>query len=87
VTWAEVSPIFSTKCGMCHSAALATNGLNLSTYADTMKGATDGPVVVPNNSANSKLFQIQSKGGHPGQLSPEELALVKAWIDGGALEK
>jgi cytochrome c len=87
VTWAEVSPIFSTKCGMCHSAALATNGLNLSTYADAMKGAASGPVIVPNDSANSKLIQIQSQGGHPGQLSAEELAIVSAWIDAGAPEK
>jgi uncharacterized membrane protein len=87
VTWAEVSPIFTTKCGMCHSAALATNGLNLSTYADAMKGAADGPVILPSDAANSKLFQVQSKGGHPGQLSAEELALVRAWIEAGALEK
>ncbi len=86
-TWAQVGPIFAAKCGMCHSAALATNGLNLGTYADTMKGATDGPVIVPNDSANSKLFQIQSKGGHPGQLSADELALIQAWIDAGAPEK
>ncbi len=87
VTWAQVGPIFATKCAMCHSAAVATNGLNLSTYADALKGATDGPVIVPNDSANSKLFQIQLKGGHPGQLSADELAIVKAWIDAGAPEK
>ncbi len=87
VTWAQVSPIFATKCGMCHSAALATNGLNLSTYADAIKGAADGAVIVPGDSANSKLFQIQSKGGHPGQLSPDELALIQTWIDAGAPEK
>jgi cytochrome b subunit of formate dehydrogenase len=87
VTWSEVSAIFAAKCAMCHGSALATNGLNLQTYADAMKGAQDGPVVVPGNSADSKLFQVQSKGGHPGQLSAEELALVKAWIDSGALER
>lgn len=87
VTWAQVGPIFAAKCAMCHSAALATNGLNLSTYADAIKGATDGPVIVPKDSANSKLFQVQSKGGHPGQLSADELATIQAWIDAGALEK
>ena len=86
-TWQTVGPIFTTKCGMCHSAALATSGLNLGSYADAMKGAADGPVIVAGDSANSKLFQVQSKGGHPGQLSAEELALVQAWIDAGALEK
>ncbi len=87
VTWAQVGAIFSTKCAMCHSATLATNGLNLSTYADALKGASDGPVIVPSDSANSKLFQVQSQGGHPGQLSADELAMVQAWIDAGAPEK
>jgi len=86
-TWATVAPIFSAKCAMCHSSALATNGLNLSTYADAMTGAADGPVILPNDSANSKLLQVQLQGGHPGQLSVEELAIVSAWIDAGALEK
>ncbi len=87
VTWQTVASLFAAKCAMCHSAALATNGLNLSTYADAMKGAADGPVIVAGDSANSKLFQIQSKGGHPGQLSADELAIIQAWIDAGALEK
>jgi cytochrome b subunit of formate dehydrogenase len=87
VTWAQVGPIFAAKCAMCHSQALATNGLSLGTYADAIKGAQDGPVIVPGDAANSKLFQVQSAGGHPAQLSAEELAIVKAWIDSGALER
>ncbi len=87
ITWAEVSPIFSARCGTCHSATLATNGLNLGTFADAVKGAQDGPVILPGDAANSKLVLIQSKGGHPGQLSAEELALVRAWIEAGAIEK
>lgn len=87
VTWDQVSPVLTTKCIMCHGTALATNGLSFSSYADTMKGAADGPVVVPNDSAGSKLIQVQSLGGHPGQLSADELALIQAWIDSGATEK
>lgn len=87
VTWVEVAPIFIARCGMCHSATLATNGLSLSAYADALKGAQDGPVIVPGDAEGSKLIAIQSKGDHPGQLSAEELALVKAWIQAGALEK
>ncbi len=85
-TWGEVSAIFAAKCLTCHGTT-ASGGLNLSTYADAMKGGKDGPVIVPNDAANSKLFQIQSAGGHYGQLSADELAIVKAWIDAGALEK
>lgn len=87
LTWVEVAPIFAAKCGTCHSATTATNGLDLSTYASAMKGAADGPVILPNDAAGSKLFQIQSAGGHPGQLSPEELTIIQTWINGGALEK
>jgi hypothetical protein len=52
-----------------------------------MKGAQDGPVIAAGDAANSKLMVIQSAGGHPGQLTAEELALVKAWIEAGAVEK
>jgi len=86
LTWAQVGPIFAAKCLTCHGPA-ASGGLMLSSYADAMKGGKDGPVIVPNDAANSKLFIIQSAGGHLGQLSADELAIVKAWIDAGAIEK
>lgn len=86
LTWNDVAPIFAAKCGQCHGAA-ASGGLNLSTYADAMKGGADGPVIVAGDAENSKLFQVQSAGGHYGQLSADELAIVKAWIDAGAVEK
>jgi hypothetical protein len=87
ITWAEIAPVFAARCGMCHNASLATAGLNLALYADALKGGQDGAVILPGDSGASKLITIQSIGGHPGQLTAEELALVRAWIDGGALEK
>ena len=62
-------------------------GLNLTTYADLLNGGQSGPVVVPGDSANSLLVTIQLAGGHPGQLTPEEIARLQAWIDANALEK
>jgi hypothetical protein len=62
-------------------------GLNLTTYADLLNGGQSGPVVIPGDSASSLLFTIQQVGGHPGQLMPEEIDHVQAWIDAGALEK
>ncbi len=85
-TWGQIGPVLAAKCGACHGAS-ASGGLNMSTYAGIMQGGQDGPVILPGDSSGSKLFQIQSTGGHFAQLSPEELALVKAWIDAGALEK
>jgi len=83
---AYVGPLLATKCTGCHGE-LATGGLNMLTYANLMKGGADGPVVVPGDSANSVLFQIQSAGGHFASLTPEELEIIKQWIDAGAPEK
>jgi cytochrome b subunit of formate dehydrogenase len=88
LTWdGSVGKIFQDKCGACHGAA-AMAGLNLTTYADAIKGNTnDGPVIIPMDSATSKLILKQTAGEHPGQLSDEEIANIKAWIDAGAPEK
>ncbi|HQV62906.1 MAG TPA: hypothetical protein PKV19_02815, partial [Anaerolineales bacterium] len=72
-------------CGACHGDA-ASGGLNVTTYADLMKGGKDGEVIVPNDSANSMLIKIQSEK-HFFNLSADDLELVKQWIDDGALEK
>jgi nitrate/TMAO reductase-like tetraheme cytochrome c subunit len=81
-----VGPLFATKCTGCHGD-LATAGLNMLTYSDLMKGSANGPVIIPGDSANSVLFQIQSAGGHFANLTPEELEIIKQWIDAGAPEK
>jgi mono/diheme cytochrome c family protein len=82
----ELSALLQEKCGLCHGPA-ASGGLNLSTYADLSNGGQSGPVFVPGDGANSLLVTLQQAGGHPGQLSPEEIALLQVWIDAGALEK
>ena len=87
LTWdSSIGALFQAKCGTCHGAA-ATGGLNLSTYADAMKGGNTGPVIVPGDSTNSVLVIRQQAGNHPGQLTPEEMAQVIEWIDAGAPEK
>ena len=87
LTWdSAIGPMVQAKCGTCHGAA-ATAGLNLSTYADAMKGGNSGPAIIPGDAANSLIVQKQQAGGHPGQLTPEELAQLIEWINEGALEK
>jgi hypothetical protein len=62
-------------------------GLNLTTYADALKGGISGPAILPGDSTNSLLVTKQEAGGHPGQLTPEEIAQVIEWIEAGALER
>jgi mono/diheme cytochrome c family protein len=80
-----IGSILTSKCGACHGAA-ASGGLNVTTFADLMKGGKEGAVIVPNDSANSLLVKIQSEK-HYMNLADAELGLIKQWIDAGALEK
>jgi hypothetical protein len=86
LTWDDtIGPMLQAKCSACHGAG-ALGGLNLSTYEDAMRGGESGPAIVPGDSANSLLVQVQQSGDHPGLLAPEELAQVIEWIDAGAPE-
>ena len=88
LTWdATVGQLFQAKCSMCHSAAVATKGLSFATFVDAIKGAQDGPVIIPGNVDGSKVIVIQSANNHPGQFSPDELTILKNWIAAGAPEK
>jgi mono/diheme cytochrome c family protein len=87
LTWDNsIGAMLQAKCTACHGSA-AMAGLNLSTYADAMKGGNSGPVIVPGDAANSLIVQKQQAGGHPGQLTPEEIAQLIEWINAGAPEK
>ena len=86
VSFTDVQAALKAKCGTCHGDA-ATGGLNVMTYAALMKGGANGPVVVPKDAAGSLLVKKMEVGGHPGQLAPEELAALKAWIAAGATEQ
>ena len=82
-----VGPIFQQRCVACHGGGSPIAGLDLSGFTSAMKGSAEGPVIVPGDSANSLLVAIQSgPQNHFGQLTPEELELVKGWIDDGAPE-
>ena len=85
-TFNNIQPIFAARCTMCHSGASPQAGLDLSTYSGLRKGSNNGVVIVPGDSAGSKLIQLQSVP-HKANLSAEELALVKQWIDANAPEK
>jgi len=81
-----IGALFDVNCSACHGD-LESGGLNLSTFEGVMKGGKDGVVIIPGDSANSLLFQVQSAGKHFARLTAEELDIVKTWIDNGALEK
>jgi WD40 repeat protein len=87
----EIQPIFQNKCTVCHSGKQQKGKFDASTYASLMKGSGKGPVIVPGKSAESPLVKYAGKTAKPFMppkdeepLTPQELALIKLWIDQGA---
>jgi hypothetical protein len=87
----DIQPIFRTHCYDCHSADQEDGGVNLGIRQRTLQGGHNGPVFEPGNSASSRLIHvvaaIDDKIVMPPEstgLSPEEIALLRAWIDQGA---
>lgn len=81
---AHIEPAFAS-CTACHSEAVASAGLDLSSYAGLMIGSENGPVVVAKDSKNSRLVEVQSEQ-HFATLTPAQLELLIAWVDAGALD-
>jgi len=78
--------MFRNRCGTCHGIT-SVGGLSLATYEDALIGGDNGPAIIPGNPEASVLVQVQLVGGHPGQLTPEEITSVIEWIEAGAPEQ
>ncbi len=83
-----IQTMLASRCVMCHAeGGMGAEKVIFTGYQDAIKGGEEGGVIVPGNSKESELVQVQLKGGHPGQLTKEELDQIIAWIDAGAIEK
>jgi mono/diheme cytochrome c family protein len=83
-----VQPILQAKCTGCHGTKLRTKELNLTTHAGVIKGSESGLVVVPGKPDDSKLYQYVKAGVMPRggpRLSDQDVALIRTWIEAGAL--
>lgn len=87
----DIEPILVNKCMFCHSGPVKEAKLDMSSYECLMKGGKSGKPIVPSKSAECLLIKragktekpfMPPKGEEP--LTPEELALIKLWIDQGA---
>lgn len=88
----QIFPILQARCIECHGADSQKGKLRLDTPEFIMKGTDFGAVVTAKSSGESTLFEritlppdhddIMPPKGDP--LTPEEVALIKQWIDEGA---
>jgi ankyrin repeat protein len=88
----HVQPLFRTYCYGCHGPSLQSGGFRLDRRRDSMPNrvGANGARVVPGNSATSRVYlrvagsQAGLQMPPTGALSPEQISIIKAWIDQGA---
>lgn len=88
----DVAPVLLTKCLACHGTVEPKGGYQVVNFNQVMKaGESDQPAVSPGKSGESELVRLISstdadermpKEADP--LSPEQVSLIKRWIDEGA---
>jgi hypothetical protein len=86
----DIKPIVDASCIQCHGHGRSKGGLQLDTRETLLKGGDSGVAVVPGKSQESLLIELVAgvdpdnvmprKGKH---LSPEQVGLLRAWIDQG----
>lgn len=95
ILYSEVAPIFGRSCIKCHSdngiLAAPPEGLLLDSYAAILAGG-DRVVVIPGNAQASEIVRrIEGLASPrmpfdgPPWLDEDAVALLRDWIDGGAL--
>jgi ankyrin repeat protein/mono/diheme cytochrome c family protein len=86
----DVKPLFAQHCYSCHGPEAQQSGLRLDLRQNALRGGDYGPVIIAGKSAESKLIRrlVDGDGGiqmpPSGPLTPEEVGLLRAWIDQGA---
>jgi hypothetical protein len=99
VTYAtDMKPIFEASCVKCHSGDKPKARLRMDTLDGVLKGTKQGKILTPGDSANSLIVKavahateeqdswmppLKNKAGIK-PLTPDEIGLIRAWIDQGA---
>ncbi|MER3415788.1 MAG: NB-ARC domain protein [Gemmataceae bacterium] len=87
----DIEPILAEKCMFCHSGPVKESRYDMGSYAGLVKGGKRGPAIVPGKPDDSLLVKLASRSHKPVMppkketpLTPEELALIRLWIQQGA---
>ncbi|HKB10793.1 MAG TPA: ankyrin repeat domain-containing protein, partial [Vicinamibacterales bacterium] len=85
-----MKPLLEQNCYSCHGDIVQQSGLRLDLRQNALRGGDYGPVILPGKSAESKLIKrlVDGDGGMQmpptGPLSPDDIGVLRAWIDQGA---
>jgi hypothetical protein len=85
----QILPLLSEKCIRCHGEKQKGGQLDMRTVESMLKGGVSGSAFKPGNSEKSLMIELihfkemPPKKDRGPRVTPEELLLLKAWIDAG----
>jgi hypothetical protein len=89
----QIKLFFTRYCLECHNHEEPKGGLNLETHKSLLEGGDNGAVLTPGKADSSRIVRLVEHKAKPfmppkkaKQPRPEEIALLRAWIDAGAKE-
>jgi WD40 repeat protein len=86
----DIAPIFAANCIGCHAANVKMGSLDLDTMEGIKTGGNHGTILVPGNSAESRLYLMIAGKASPAMplsgksLAAGEIETIRKWIDTGA---
>jgi len=89
----DIRPLLDTACLRCHGPEKPKSRFRLDDRAEALKGGSGGIAIIPGNSAESPLIHYVARlvpememppDGKGEPLTPEQVGLLRAWIDQGA---
>src|SRR5687768_10405558 len=91
----EILPLLKNNCLACHNQTKAKADLILETPQTILKGGESGPAAIPGKSTESLLLKLAAHQAKPAMpprenkvaasnFTPDQLGLLKLWIDQGA---
>src|SRR4051812_45355562 len=93
---AKIAPLFQEHCVDCHSKDDPDGEFNLETFEGLIKGGKTGKAFAAGQSQDSLIVKfLEGRSGKEGKnkfmppgkkehLKPEEIAMIRQWIDAGA---
>jgi len=92
----NVQPILQKHCSECHmngGEGVQASGFSMDSYAALMKGARNGPMIIPGDSQGSNMLVLMEGRADPsismphGAMKPvnkADIDTIRVWIDQGA---
>jgi hypothetical protein len=90
----DIRPILENNCLRCHGPEKPRSKFRLDNRAAALKGGDEGVDILPGNSAKSPLIHYvgylvedseMPPVGKGARLTPQQVALLRAWIDQGVV--